>query len=664
MLRCKTMVLLSSMLALAACGGGGSGGTNTSPDVTPTNTPSEQPSPQPTPEQITLSIEESSSALLSVFPDSAYQGTINGYTVLQGLSNDTSTSPASSAYLNYSVNVGTRGDYQLRIHYAFGGTETNIRDSWVYVNGLKVQIDDDEILEFDYTGTSDGKWNTYAYTAPITISLDAGDNDIRLVALNTPDYTRTITFTRGNVGATGAGTMKGLPNIESLEISGEAPITEGTGSTVLYTLTTGIKDGEGEISLSLEQDFYLPQTTVTLNATAAPDFKFDAWTGDAPSTDSSYSFVMEGNLKLEARFIPSDAAQPAGLIGFGAVQSDTAIPYTLTGGHGAELTSVSTLSELRSALENDGPLLIKVSGHIDNSANPSESLNVPSNTTLYGDPDNQGHLQNIELKLSGENYIIRNLILSEVVSVAIKDDAGTTLVEDGSGNDVISINGGRHVWIDHCELYSSLKPAALYDIGGANDSGPDNTVNEYDAKEFYDGLIDIKNSAAFITLSNNYIHDHWKGILIGSSDNQENGDSATRITLHHNHFKDIVSRIPSLRYGKGHFYNNYVQGTLPSLFGKTVRVDTIFNVRQGAEALIEGNYIEGAEDTFGYFHSGGSTGFWNVSDNSFVDVLNPVDTSTGDYTVPYTYNAEASSGIKASLPPTVGVGILTSTDLP
>ena len=659
--------IMALSLALSACGGGGgSNGGATTPTAAPTTQPTAAPTAEPS---ITLTLEESSPALVGYFPSTAYEGTLGGFTVLQGLSNDNSTSPATSAYLNYSVNVGTDGDYALQVHYAFGGTETNIRDAWVYVNGLRVQVDDDDILEFSYTGASDGKWNTYAYTDPITLPLIAGDNDIRLVAVNTPNYERTITFARsgsgGNEGESGTGTMKGLANIDAIDVSGVAPIIEGSGSTVLYSLSTSVSAGAGNITVTPEQDFYLPDTAITLTADAESNFQFESWTGDAPSPAASYNFNINSNIQLAARFVPTGATQPASLVGFGSVQSDNAIPYTLTGGYGANTTTVTNLNELKSALAVSGPLIIKVSGLIDNSGNPSESLNVPSNTTIFGDTASQGHLKNIELKLSGENYILRNLVMSEVVAVAVKDADGNTLIEDGTGNDIISINQGRHVWIDHCEFYSSLTPTALYDFSG-DDETADGKVDEYDAKDFYDGMIDIKNGASFITLSHNHFHDHWKAILIGSSDTQENGDSVTRVTLHHNFFEDINGRIPSLRYGKGHFFNNYVLSNHPTAYGKVLSVDTIFNLRNGAEGLIEGNFIQGAEDTFGYFHSNisSTTGYWNVADNSFSDTDNPVTTSNGDYTVEYSYTAEASNSINTTVPNNAGVGVLNAGDLP
>ena len=49
----------------------------------------------------------------------------------------------------------------------------------------------------------------------------------------------------------------------------------------------------------------------------------------------------------------------------------------------------------------------------------------------------------------------------------------------------------------------------------------------------FDGLLDIKNSASFITVSYNFIHDHAKVGLIGSSDT----DSAERrVTYAHNRY--------------------------------------------------------------------------------------------------------------------------------
>ncbi len=92
----------------------------------------------------------------------------------------------------------------------------------------------------------------------------------------------------------------------------------------------------------------------------------------------------------------------------------------------------------------------------------------------------------------------------------------------------------RNIWIDHCELYSDLTHG----------------------KDFYDGLLDIKNESSFVTVSWSNIHDHWKASLISSGDEQV-GDTVIRATYHHNYFHDCGSRLPSIRFGRAHVFDNY-----------------------------------------------------------------------------------------------------------
>jgi Pectate lyase len=125
------------------------------------------------------------------------------------------------------------------------------------------------------------------------------------------------------------------------------------------------------------------------------------------------------------------------------------------------------------------------------------------------------------------NVIIQNLKIHHVLT---------------DGKDAISIEGDNdgsttsNIWIDHNELYSTL------------------SVD----KDFYDGLLDSKLGAKNITISYNYLHDHWKASLHGHTENDVDSDNTERlITFHHNRFENIESRIPLFRYCHGHLYNNY-----------------------------------------------------------------------------------------------------------
>lgn len=68
--------------------------------------------------------------------------------------------------------------------------------------------------------------------------------------------------------------------------------------------------------------------------------------------------------------------------------------------------------------------------------------------------------------------------------------------------DAIALNKATNVWIDHVDVSSDV----------AHD------------KDYYDGLIDVTHACDWVTISNSYIHDHWKSSLVGHSDSNESED--------------------------------------------------------------------------------------------------------------------------------------------
>jgi len=175
-----------------------------------------------------------------------------------------------------------------------------------------------------------------------------------------------------------------------------------------------------------------------------------------------------------------------------------------------------------------------------------------------------------------KNIIVRNMTLG--------------LLPGGDASDAITLEGNEtngsveNVWIDHNELFSSTKE----DCEGAGDTE-------------FDGLIDIKKGARRITVSYNYLHDHQKTGLLGSSD-----DDATEryVTYHHNRYENVVSRTPLHRFGFIHLFNNYF-GTITS---------SGINVRMGGVALIESNFFENALNPITSRYSD-AAGFWDLRNN-------------------------------------------------
>jgi pectate lyase len=235
---------------------------------------------------------------------------------------------------------------------------------------------------------------------------------------------------------------------------------------------------------------------------------------------------------------PAAGAVPAGfaLCGFAALDGAT------TGGAGGETVRAVTAGELRALAARPGPLVIEVAGVLAFAG----QVAVSSDKTIVGVGDGAG-LSGGGLKLSGvQNVIIRNLTFAKA-----------------AGTDAIAITrGSHHVWIDHCEFWSD------------RDHG----------KDHYDGATDITRGADYVTISWSRFRDHAKAILVGSSDAATSDRGRLRVTFHHNHFIHLGSRVPSVRFGLVHVFNNLYE----SLGGAV-------NTRMGAEVLVEANVFDGVK---------------------------------------------------------------------
>ena len=430
-------------------------------------------------------------------------------------------------------------------------------------------------------------WNMWQETPALEVQLAAGSNFIQLAA-------------------TGA---SGLANIDYLEILGEG-ITPDNPS---FSLTVASNDpAAGSVSWTPMQPFYPAGASVTLTATANAGYFFQSWTGDSPSATATATITITKNTAMIARFLPTGTVQDPALIGYAAVQDDAGTPYLLNGGSLGPTVAATTFDELKTYLGSPNPYVVTVSGLIQG----ADSIDITSNKTLLG-MGSDAHLQGIELQVNGgRNVIIRNIAVTHVVA----EGAGTA-------NDAIVLSGAMNVWIDHCDLYSDL----THD------------------KDYYDGLLEIKNGASFVTVSRCHIHDHYKVSLISSGDEQV-GDTVIRATYHHNYFHNVGSRLPSIRFGKAHVFNNYY-ANVPDGSG--------VNSRMGAVVRVEGNYFQSVENPICFLDST-KTGYWDVgAGNTFVSCTgSQPTTSTGMLTPPYTYTLDPVDGVPTAVPAAAGVGKL------
>ncbi len=309
-----------------------------------------------------------------------------------------------------------------------------------------------------------------------------------------------------------------------------------------------------------------------------------------------------------------------------------------TGGAGGVTVNASTGTQIHQAIcgraSNTTPIIIRVSGTINHgnttavsgscstAAGVIEIKNV-SNISIIG-VGSSAIFDQIGIHIrDSSNIIIQNVHVRNVKK------SGSPI---SNGGDAIGMESNvRNVWVDHCTLEAS---------GGE--------------AEGYDGLFDMKNNTQYVTLSWSILKNSERGGLVGSGDT----DSANNfITYHHNHFQNLNSRVPLLRFATAHAFNNYYNGI----------VESGMNPRIGGKIKAENNYFTNAKDPLGTFYTD-DMGFWQVAGNVFGAGVTwsaagtdnhpagPNVVSTTSISIPYSYSLDPAANIPSIVTGGAGVG--------
>jgi pectate lyase len=313
------------------------------------------------------------------------------------------------------------------------------------------------------------------------------------------------------------------------------------------------------------------------------------------------------------------------MVGFATMNGGT------TGGKGGTTVNVSTGTAFQDAITNKGSggLIIHITGVITPSNSSGEKIDVKdvSNVTIMN-----GEMNGIGIKVwRATNVIIRNV---KIHHVNIGD------------KDAIGVQESTNVWIDHNEVSSD-------------------TAN---GKDYYDGAIDISHAADYVTVSFNYVHDHYKTSLVGHSDSNAAEDTGKlHVTYCGNWFNNVSARTPLLRFGTVHLFNNYMSNYFDAA--------TACNIRMGAVTRIEGNaFVNVANpilsvdsDSIGYWDFGPGSVDTNTYSGATWATGSPASSSqtnaslngfqdTCSYTPPYSYTLMAASQVAAYAQANAGVG--------
>lgn len=644
----------------------------------------------------TLKINENdkASGFVSAFATDGTTAKINTANVSDYLGSGYLDNPGKVVY---SVNSEKEQDVKIQIRYAHWGWSYQIKAAYVQINGENCD-DDAEILYGNWTGKSLSLSNT------ITVSLKAGDNQICLLPVpkgkELPKYDETkgfgVKYPKGEQDEASAEKEAGksvagkylsdemIPNLDYISITGNG-IKKGSGqSATYYQIKTSVNNEDyGSIEFLPEQDSYVEGTEVTVTATPKAGYIFDSWCGTNTDTTGSFKVKVDSDKIFKANFIPvsfDKTAELAGLEGYASVCDDSGSAYTITGGFGGDEITISSYAELlsnKSKISGDEPAIIRIGARISSAEwigtaeyndelksliargkeeseakfilkNRSFYFDVGSNKTLIGESGKDYGFKNINVKISGSNVIVKNLHFGDVIG---EDYFG------GSGNDAMSIKGGEHVWIDHCEFSSSLTPVEV--DGTAIDFSKHEfkvdledencTEKEKWTKDFYDGLLDISETSRFVSVSNCYFHDHWKACLCGGSNDKAESQpqgSQVRMTMYNNYFENIHSRQPLFRFGKAHIYSSYLKGADSDSTGIEVRAESRVYVDNVYFENIRSDRIVGCWNS----SSGLGAGKWTVENCDGASI-----SSNAGFTPPYNWTKTSASDSKANLPTSAGI---------
>ncbi|HSD36714.1 MAG TPA: hypothetical protein VLC92_04355 [Rhodocyclaceae bacterium] len=298
----------------------------------------------------------------------------------------------------------------------------------------------------------------------------------------------------------------------------------------------------------------VPTGTSTSSVSSSSSSKSSS-SSSKSSSSSGVGSSSSSSVSSSTSSIPAQTGD--GLMGWATLASG-GVP---TGGAGGQSCTATTLATLASCIATASsgankaiPWTIYVKGYINGATNAdgtgfTEQRISRPNTSLIGIVENGviPTLNAVWIHISGQNNIIvRNVrfINGKDPGWVYEDFSKCTYVDkdycpSNAEPDGLTLQGVTRGWVDHCEFTD----------------GPDfDGVNSNKAfYKMYDGLLDIKSGADYITLSYNKFSNHDKSILIGSSDVN---DGEYHLTFYRNYFQYTGQRTPRVRNAHVHILNN------------------------------------------------------------------------------------------------------------
>ncbi|MCL2449056.1 MAG: hypothetical protein FWD17_08925 [Polyangiaceae bacterium] len=346
----------------------------------------------------------------------------------------------------------------------------------------------------------------------------------------------------------------------------------------------------------------------------------------APTPDGAPADAHAIDSGVAGCTLPAYLATETTPIGWASLNGGT------TGGGSATPVLVTTLADLSAAAKGASAAVIYVKGDLEQG-----TLAIGSNKTIIGCSEGatiRGHVQISKSK----NLVLRNL--NFVGYNCAPPDVDTT---DGgqcqNGQDAITVQTSvTNVWFDH----------------DAVSDGSDGNLDITHASDF----ITVSYTKFFYSTQRTDPHDtgdagHRFSSLIGHSDNNASEDTGhLNVTFHHDWWGQyVVERMPRVRFGKVHLFNNVFSST-----------GNNYCTRAGtyAQILLEDNVYDDVNSPW-EFNSTTDQGTASISasGNDFINGTSGMNGSSGGGTAfaastYYSYTADPVTNLEASVKASAG----------
>jgi pectate lyase len=302
-----------------------------------------------------------------------------------------------------------------------------------------------------------------------------------------------------------------------------------------------------------------------------------------------------------------------------------------TGGAGGPTVTVANFADFVAAVADHNPRIVQVSGTITNTG-ADEMVPVGSNKTIIGLGAN-ATISGFGLNVSGwrAEHEVLGEDICEVNMEGLFPYTGNVIIRNlnftGGGDDLINVQcWSHHIWIDH---------------------------NSFSGEG--DGAVDIKRGSDWVTVSWNKFIDTDKTMLLSHDNSAEQQDSGKlHVSYHHNWFNGSRQRIPRVRFGQAHFYNNWCDNPTSSN-------NYMIGVGMSANIYVDGNYVNCGGETTQDMGDAGPNARLTWDSSNFIEFGDGVEFNTGNAFNPssyYSYPLDSALSIPALVGAGAGTGKL------